>query len=429
VVKSVPESGAVGVDPGLKEIRITFDQAMGEGRSIVGGGEAFPEMAAAPRWITSRTIIIPVALQPNHDYWLSVNNDRFRNFTNRAGEPAVPYPIQFRTGSGAGGAADRTRGDGGAKLTTKENRRAYNLLRAAIRNHYSYRDRLGIDWDELLKRNQDALVAAKSPTEFAKIAGIVLARAQDKHIWFQAADEHIPSFVRPQVPNANFELLPKLVSGWRDRGHQVASGRWEDGIGYLAIGTWGGSGESVADVALQVLAELHDAPALVIDVRGNGGGAEPLAQKVAGCFVAEPCLYAKHVYRDPDRAGGFSSVHERRLEPNRDQPHFAGRVAVLSGPVVMSSCEAFLLMMKQVPGAVLVGAPSQGSSGNPKPHDLRNGVTVFLPSWKSMLPDGAEFEGIGIAPDIEVKAAPRDFASADPVLEAALAQLRRNIAH
>ena len=91
----------------------------------------------------------------------------------------------------------------------------------------------------------------------------------------------------------------------------------------------------------------------------------------------------------------------------------------------MSSCEAFLLMMKQVPGAVLVGGRSYGSSGNPKPFDLGIGVTVFLPSWKAMLPDGTVFEGIGIKPDIEVKTTSTELAARDPVLEAALKALRK----
>jgi C-terminal processing protease CtpA/Prc len=150
-----------------------------------------------------------------------------------------------------------------------------------------------------------------------------------------------------------------------------------------------------------------------------------LAQ-LAGCFVNERRLYAKHVTRDPQAPGDFTAPRERWLEPNAQQPHFGGRIAVLSGPVVISSGEAFLLMMKQVPGAVLVGAASQGSSGNPQPHDLRNGVTVFLPSWKSMTPDGQEIEGVGIAPDIAVAATRDDFKNADPVLEAALVHLRES---
>jgi hypothetical protein len=428
VVKAVPDNGDVDVDPNLREIRITFDQPMGKGMSVVGGGESFPELMGQPRWESPRTIVVRVRLQPNHDYWLSVNSDRFQNFTNRNGEVAEVYPIQFRTGAGNGVAREDAREEGMAaeSLTPRENRRALNLLRSAVRGQYSYRDRLKIDWDNLWKEHEAKLVAAKTPAEFARLAGTVLAQAKDKHIWFQVGDETIPSFVRPSVPNANYALLPKLVPNLKKHGRAVASGRWDDGIGYLAVASWERAklddGKSVFD-ALDAVA---DTKALIIDVRANSGGDERLAQDLAGCFIAERALYAKHVFRDPRGPAPFTAPHERWLVPNPNRPRYTGQVAVLSGPAVMSSCEGFLKMIKQVPGAVIVGAPSQGSSGNPKPHDLRNGVTVFLPSWKDMLPDGSEIEGVGIRPDVEVKAAPADFAAADPVLEAALAHLRRS---
>jgi C-terminal processing protease CtpA/Prc len=57
--------------------------------------------------------------------------------------------------------------------------------------------------------------------------------------------------------------------------------------------------------------------------------------------------------------------------------------------------------------------------------DLGNGVTAFVPSWKDLRPDGTCLEGEGIAPDVEVKAGPRDFAASDPVLEAAVAVLAK----
>jgi C-terminal processing protease CtpA/Prc len=90
----------------------------------------------------------------------------------------------------------------------------------------------------------------------------------------------------------------------------------------------------------------------------------------------------------------------------------------------MSSCESFLLMMKQVPGCKLVGGKSYGSSGNPKPFDLGNGVTVFLPSWQDLRLDGSLLEGEGIAPDISVQTTEADLLTKDPVLDAALAYLR-----
>ena len=278
----------------------------------------------------------------------------------------------------------------------------------------------------MLKSQEDSLLAAKTPAEFARAAGTILAQAKDKHIWFQVGDEIIPSFVRPSVPNANYKLIPTLVPNLKKHGRAVASGRWDDDIGYMAITTWERAkledGKSVSD-AFDAVADTR---ALVIDVRANGGGDERLAQELAGSFIPERVLYAKHVYRDPKSPSGFTPPRERWLEPNPNRPRYTGPVAVLSGPVVMSSCEGFLKMMKQVPGGIVVGTTSQGSSGNPKPHDLRNGVTVFLPSWKDMLPDGREIEGVGIPPDVEVNAAPAEFAAADPVLDAALAHLRRS---
>ena len=89
------------------------------------------------------------------------------------------------------------------------------------------------------------------------------------------------------------------------------------------------------------------------------------------------------------------------------------------GPTNMSSCEAFLLMMKQVPQCALMGEQSYGSSGNPQPVSLSNGVTVFLPSWVALTPDGDPFEGKGLSPDIRV-AFPGRSADEDPLINAAL---------
>jgi C-terminal processing protease CtpA/Prc len=94
------------------------------------------------------------------------------------------------------------------------------------------------------------------------------------------------------------------------------------------------------------------------------------------------------------------------------------------GPRCLSSNESFLLMMKQVPHCTLVGERSYGSSGNPKPHRLANGVMVKLPSWKALRPDGTCFEKEGISPDILVPAPPAAFANGDPVLVAALRALK-----
>ena len=66
-----------------------------------------------------------------------------------------------------------------------------------------------------------------------------------------------------------------------------------------------------------------------------------------------------------------------------------------------------------------MGEKSYGSSGNPQPIPLSNGVTVFLPSWVAFTPDGDPFEGKGLSPDVHV-AFSADTTGEDPLINAAL---------
>jgi Peptidase family S41/Bacterial Ig-like domain len=411
VVKAVPDNGATGVDPLTREIRVTFDQPMGEGFSFVGGGPAFPKTTGRPRWVDERTCVTGVQLEPGHDYRLSINSTRFAGFRNKAGEPAVPYPIAFSTAPDA---------PARPALTAEQNTAAVERLRTALQKQYSYREMRGVNWEKLLQERPASLTAAKTPRQFANETAKLLAAAKDMHIWLEVNGKTIPCWHRDVPRNINLSTLGKLVPVWKQRSREVGSGRFPDGIGYILIATWSRN-SAVLEPALDALKDLADCKALIVDVRPNSGGAEPLAMKFAGCFIATPKAYAKDV---TIQDGRFGPMRQRSIEPNSAGPAWRGKIAVLMGHANMSSCESFLLMMKQVPGCVLIGEKSFGSSGNPKPVDLGNGVTVYLPSWKDLLLDGTCFEGEGIAPDIEVKTKAEDFAMRDPVLEMALKMLR-----
>ncbi|MFT5424918.1 MAG: carboxyl-terminal processing protease [Phycisphaerales bacterium] len=292
----------------------------------------------------------------------------------------------------------------------------------AVTTRYSHRDRLGIDWGARLERFEDDLVASKTLTEFARHTARLLAAAKDKHIHVRVADMALAGYSRPVTPNVNERTLEGLVPGWAEPNGRVRPGRFDDGAGYLAIRSWSEGDPRDFDSVFAALEELQGAPGLIVDVRLNGGGDELLARSVAGCFIDGPRLYATHKGVTDD--GGFIESSERWFGPAPGRAHFAGPVAVLMGPVCMSCNEAFLLIMRRTPNAKFVGLPSQGSLGNPRRHDLGNGVTVSLPSWVAMTADGQAFEGVGLAPDIRVDATPEAFETADPVLDAALAWLR-----
>lgn len=413
VVKAAPDNGDRDVDPALKQLRIEFDQDMQPGGMSICGAQGL-DITGKPRWANKRTFILPVNLKPGQKIELSVNCPSAQNFRSIGGESAIAYPITFEVLKAGAKPAP--------PLSAEAKREAINGLRKAIDERYSYRDRLGIDWDARFDEFAPRLAAAKNWTEFARAAAELLTAAEDPHIWLTLDGQTIGTYQRQVEPNFNARSLPKLVPGWKLHNRAVATGQFEDGIGYVLIATWSIQNEADLQPAIDALKAFADAPGIVLDVRANGGGNELLARKIAGCFLDKPTVYARNVTRDPSQTGGFTKPFERVVEPC--EPHVQAPVAVLMGPKNMSSCESFLMMMAEAPRATLVGGPSYGSSGNPKPHELAEGLAVYLPSWKDMLIDGSLHEGNPLKPEVEVSASASDFATGDPVLERALQLLR-----
>jgi C-terminal processing protease CtpA/Prc len=166
---------------------------------------------------------------------------------------------------------------------------------------------------------------------------------------------------------------------------------------------------------------------LIIDVRENSGGNESFAKGFASYFVKDPIPYEK-VKSFNKKSGAFDDEHLKKLYPNERKLYYSGNIYVLSGPSVMSSNESFILMMKQLPNAKVIGMKTYGSSGNPLPHQLSNDVTIYLPSWQAYTLDGILIEGNGIKPDIEMKTTRKDFEDKDILIEEVLKmkQLKTN---
>jgi hypothetical protein len=100
VVKTIPESGSLGVDPGLTEIRVTFSKEMrADGWSCVTlSKESFPSTTGDPKYDRDkRTFVLPVKLEPGRTYALLLNSEKYKNFKDVKGNSALPYLLVFET--------------------------------------------------------------------------------------------------------------------------------------------------------------------------------------------------------------------------------------------------------------------------------------------------------------------------------------------
>jgi len=418
-VKSVtPPVGADDVDPGLDEIRVTFDMSMSrDGYSFVGGGPHFPGGAGAPYWVDAYTCALPVKLRPNWEYRFGINSPRFKNFRSVWLVPAEPFECRFKT---AGLGSERLEPAKQHAL----NIQSLDALIDALRGKYSYFDLRSVRWEQLFAKHRADIVAAETTQDWVHRVAKMLAVVNDIHMALSFDGQVVPTAALRSPLNFDWRSVRAIIPSVTRLNKSVAAGVTNDGMGYVLIRTW--SADAASDIrAVSGWLESHrSVPGLVIDVRPNGGGSEMLARSVAAWFVDEQRVYAKHTYRRGPGPNDFTPVRERAITPNDAPDRYHGPVAVLMGRHNVSSCEAFLLMMRQAKRAVLIGETSYGSSGNPQAVFLPNGVKAMLPSWKAMTADGRCFEEVGIKPDIEVACDGVDFAHSDPVLTRALQWLR-----
>lgn len=414
VVRLEPPHLALAVEAKSQELVVSFDRDMDTtGYSVCGGGTTFPQVEGTG-WRDARTFVIRATLPPQHAFAMELSCVTANGFRAKDGSRLAPQRWWFATA--AAPPADPQQ--------KARNETAIARLETAIAERYSYRERLGIDWHEVVEEHRAALLAAPTDAALAVLLADLLAAGQDPHVSVRFQDGVLATVSRARPPNCRVETLAKALPGLRKVNKIALTARTDDDIGYLMVATFERGQRDAFEQAIEALRSLRDCKALVLDVRMNGGGDELLAQRLAAFFVAEAKVYAAHRTRDPKAAEGFTERQDRTIRPNQAPDVFTGPVAVLMGPANMSSCEAFLLMMKQAPKVKLVGATSAGSSGNPMPHTLAPGLQVLLPSWQALRPDGSCFEGEGITPDIHVETSDAAFAEGDPVLQTALDQLR-----
>jgi RNA polymerase sigma-70 factor (ECF subfamily) len=100
VVQTMPKSGDANVDPSLTEIRVAYNKEMMDGSWSWSqiSNETFPKAAGKPRYeADGKTCVLPVQLAPGKTYVLWLNSQKFGNFKDAKGRPAVPYLLVFET--------------------------------------------------------------------------------------------------------------------------------------------------------------------------------------------------------------------------------------------------------------------------------------------------------------------------------------------
>lgn len=230
----------------------------------------------------------------------------------------------------------------------------------------------------------------------------------------------------------------------------------DNGTHYLALNSF--EDEKIDSLFQDILPKLYAAKGLIIDLRYNGGGSTNIGFDILQYFTnAKSLAGSKSLTREHQAAykawGAFlTPADTMAAKPEWDSskeemvksylmandkafytfPYSTTKVrtkdkklvvptVVLMGNNTASAAEDFLIYADALPHFTFMGDKSFGSTGQPYLFNLPGGGRARVCTKKDVYPDGREFVGYGIAPDIYVKPTLEEYLSnKDVVLDKAM---------
>lgn len=234
-------------------------------------------------------------------------------------------------------------------------------------------------------------------------------------------------------------------------------------LAYVALNSFDDA--KIDSLFIQKLPELYKAKGLVVDLRANGGGSTEIGTAILKYLTNDKLLYGSksrsrlHIgtYKawgnqiEPKdtvagkKEWGFTKQEALKAYKIAQGTFYDGfdyspdtirlaakRIVVptvlLMGHYTASAAEDFLIAAANQKHMLKMGERSFGSTGQPLSFDMPGGGSARICTKQDTYPDGREFVGYGIKPDVEVKQTLKDYlAKRDPVLAKATVYLKSKV--
>lgn len=226
-------------------------------------------------------------------------------------------------------------------------------------------------------------------------------------------------------------------------------------IAYMKIGTF--AHDSIYHVFKHRLPELQQrAKKLIIDIRNNGGGNTGVGAAILGHLTNDTLLIGsrwctptynaafaawgalvepKDTVGNPSRRINYENAHNQafyygdtpmQFDFPSDNSRLIVPTVVLTSVNTFSAAEDFLILLEGQKHITKMGQTTGGSSGQPIFVELIPDMGCQICTKKDFYPDGREWVGIGIAPDIEIPITLEDYKQGrDRVFEEAVKFLKK----
>ncbi len=340
-----------------------------------------------------------------------------------------------------------------AQRPSRDPRAAFDVLWQTYAENYPFFRAKKIDWAAVRDRYRPRITARTTDDQLLAVFRKMIEPLHDAHTRVVAGPERWFAGKRPGTVLPTPESTARIDKALAARlGAGTVQRHWAQGklsyadlpgrIGYFRITQFAGytaKGDYAGDTAeldralnsVFTRARTQGPRALrglIIDVRLNGGGADPLGLRIASRLTGHPYLaYRKRARNDPRDPGRFTTPQPARIRPYHG-PVYTGPTAVLTGRLTISAGETFTQsLMGRSPAPLRIGENTQGVFSDILDRRLPNGWTFGLPNEEFLTADGRTFDGPGIPPALPTPVFTDEELSARR--DSALTRARELLAH
>ncbi|MET2983629.1 S41 family peptidase [Aureibaculum conchae] len=157
--------------------------------------------------------------------------------------------------------------------------------------------------------------------------------------------------------------------------------------------------DGAAYIMDQVILEIKDTKACILDIRFNGGGYDEVQLEILERFATKDTLAATKKARN---STGFTKKTPITIKPSKNA--YKGKVFFLTSYQTASAAEDFVLCaMAARPDAIRIGSNTEGIFSDLLNKKLPNGWEYSLSNEVYESPDGMSYEAIGISPHHKIE--------------------------
>lgn len=312
------------------------------------------------------------------------------------------------------------RSEAASALTAGQRAAAVAAIVSAVETRYVFPDRVPAIRDRL---NEGLSTGRYDTADMGVFAQRVTADLRDSsgdgHMYLNHAPAQYAATAGSDVET---EDNPALLAIWaaaaRRSNHGLGEMRILPGnVRYLRISQFHWVADRTGQAYDDAMRFLRDGDAVIIDLRGNGGGDHAAVRYLLSHFMKPDQLDITFLEagKDPVQSRTLDNLPAGRL---RDKPLY-----VLISPQVGSAAEAFAYDVQQFHLGTLVGATTAGAANNNTFVPIAPGFMLSVSYGRPVHPvSGTNWEATGVAPDVAVDSATALDTAASLALEGLLAR-------